>query len=91
MFRGSTFRPKYKQVSRLRCILTKAPVLATTATCTQAMQIQICQLLHMKLHEFVHIAEISEIIYNYLNSGTWFKVNVNTLLLSVVITFLFSH
>ena len=40
-YRGTTFRQKYVEVKRLRCVLGKAPVLLLTATATETIKEQI--------------------------------------------------
>lgn len=46
--RGETFRPDYKEVPKIRSLLTKTPLLALTATATESMVDEIYDALHIK-------------------------------------------
>lgn len=54
LFRGSSFRPEYLNLSRLRGILS-APVLMLTATATQSMAAEITKAMHLTTTETVAV------------------------------------
>ena len=58
IYRGDSFRPQYKQVGKLRSILTGVPVLAVTATITSIMQQSVCQSLNIPIMDFTHISRV---------------------------------
>ena len=58
--RGDEFRPKYKEVSRVRSYLTNAPVLMLTATTTEKIMTSILETLMLKHHAVEVVALVPD-------------------------------
>ena len=70
--RGGTFRPEYKDVGSIRSLVTRAKILALTATATTAMVTEITRLLNVNEDDMRHVAILpdrytQDIIYFFSN------------------------